>query len=94
MEQVLSYIVVALLGIITTVGAKTYTEFKRTFTDTCKHTDDRMLVMETKMDIYLAHAGFDVQKVNRAIREHKEEIAQNNKPSVGCINVKELYMSE
>jgi hypothetical protein len=54
-------------------------------------TDTRMTIVETKMDIYLDHAGFDVPKVNETIKKNMKELKKNNKPSVGCINVKELY---
>lgn len=52
---------------------------------------ERMIKVETKLDIYLDHAGLDVRKVNKAIADNIEEIKKNDKPTVGCINVKELY---
>jgi hypothetical protein len=51
----------------------------------------RMTVVETKMDIYLDHIGFDVPKVNETIKKNMKELKKNNRPSVGCINIKELY---
>lgn len=57
----------------------------------CDKINDRQTVVETKLDIFLHHAGFDVHKVNKVIKEHMEELKQNDKPSIGCINVKELY---
>ena len=51
----------------------------------------RLTVVETKMDIYLDHSGFDVPKVNETIKKNIKELKKNNRPSVGCINVKELY---
>ena len=56
---------------------------------------ERQTVVETKLDLLLTHNGFDMQKVNKAIKEHKEELEESQKrgtPSIGCINVKELYL--
>jgi|GEM_PF-5857465 len=52
---------------------------------------ERITSVETKIDIYLDSQGFDIRKVNRAIKDHKDELKKNNRPSVGCINVKDLY---
>jgi hypothetical protein len=55
---------------------------------------NRQTIVETKLDMLLDHEGFDIHKVNKAIKEHKEELEEmqeNGRPSVGCINVKELY---
>lgn len=57
----------------------------------CDKINERQTIVETKLDIFLDHSGFDVSKVNRTIKEHMEELKQNDKPSVGCIKVKELY---
>jgi len=43
------------------------------------------------VDMLLDHSGFDMRKVNRAIKDNLDEIKRNDKPSVGCINMKELY---
>lgn len=59
-----------------------------------KHTikmGERVTYVEAKTDIVLDLAGLDLHKVNRAIKDHKEELEQNGRPSVGCINVKSLY---
>jgi hypothetical protein len=39
-------------------------------------------------------AGLDNRKVNRAIKEHMDELKNNNKPSIGCINIQELYRAK
>lgn len=52
---------------------------------------ERLMYVETKMDIYLDHVGLDVRKVNGAIKTHLEELKKSNGPTVGCINTKELY---
>ena len=57
-------------------------------------TKDRLTFVETKVDIYLDAQGLDLNKVNGAIKQHKEELEQNGRPSVGCINVKSLYKEE
>ena len=51
---------------------------------------DRQTIAETKLDIFLDCQGFDIHKVNKAIKENMEELKKNDKPSVGCINTKEL----
>lgn len=51
----------------------------------------RLVKLETKMDIYLEHAGFSVPKIDRAIKQHMEELQQNDRPAVGCINISQLY---
>jgi hypothetical protein len=62
-----------------------------------KNINDRLISTETKMDIYLHHSGFDVGKVNKAIKEHKEEIEelkQNGSPAIGCIDIESLYRAK
>lgn len=53
--------------------------------------NERQAVLETKVDIFLTHVGFDIRKVNKAIEQHMEELKKNDRPSVGCINITELY---
>jgi hypothetical protein len=57
----------------------------------CAKITERQAVVETKVDMLLDHSGFDMRKVNRAIKDNLDEIKKNDKPSVGCINIKELY---
>lgn len=52
---------------------------------------ETVIVMETKLDMILDRQGYDVHKVNRAIKEHMEELKQNGTPSVGCIHPNELF---
>jgi len=60
--------------------------------DNYERIKDNQIVVETKLDIFLAHSGFDIPKVNKAIREHIDELKENGKPSVGgCMNINELY---
>jgi len=51
---------------------------------------ERITITETKLDMILDNSGFDIHKVNRAIKENMEELKKNDKPSIGCINTKEL----
>jgi hypothetical protein len=80
---VLLAVVIALIGVVAKIIHGIHKK--------CHETSEGLIAVETKMDIYLEIAGLDVQKVNRAIKEHKDELKQNGKPSVGCINIKELY---
>ena len=57
----------------------------------CDKIKDREIINETKLDMLLDEKGFDIRKVNKAIKEHMDELKENNTPSIGCINVKELY---
>lgn len=52
---------------------------------------NRQTGVEAKLDMLLHHAGFDVHKVNRAIKEHKDELDENGSPTVGCLNVEQMY---
>jgi hypothetical protein len=53
---------------------------------------DKQIVTETKLDIFLAHSGFDIAKVNSQIKSHKDALKANDQPSVGgCINLKDMY---
>lgn len=57
----------------------------------CDKIKDRQIINETKLDMLLDEKGFDIRKVNKAIKEHMDELQENNTPSIGCINIKELY---
>jgi hypothetical protein len=64
-------------------------------TDKFDKIKESQIVVETKLDIFLQHEGFDVPKVNKAIKEHMDELKENGKPSVGgCINITELYLDK
>lgn len=60
----------------------------------CDKIKEREIVVETKLDILLDDRGFDIQKMNRKIKEHMDELKDNNKPSIGCIDIKELYRNK
>jgi len=80
---VLLVIVVALIGI----AAKVLTDVS----NKCNKTHNGLIVVTTKLDLLLELGGLDNRKVDKAIKEHMEELKQNGKPSIGCINMKELY---
>jgi hypothetical protein len=85
---VLLSLVTTFVGIGTPLLVKEIKEIHKTIN---KHENDQTRV-ETKLDIFLEHSGFDMPKVNKAIKEHMAELAEDGKPSVGgCINIKELY---
>lgn len=87
---VLLAIVIALIPIFRSENKaikKSIKDLENHFNDINKH----QVVAETKLDIFLEHTGFDINKVNRTIKEHIEELKNNDKPHVGCINVKGLY---
>jgi len=90
LESFLQIVLVALIGGLITLVIGVY----RSLADKINKTADRTTYIETKVDIYLEHAGFDVHKVNSAIKNHLDELMQNDRPSVGCINVKELYRAK
>jgi hypothetical protein len=83
---VLLAIVVALIGI----AAKVLTDVS----NKCNKTHEGLIAVTTKLDLLLELGGLDNHKVNRAIKEHMEELKDNNKPSVGCINMKEQYRTK
>ena len=62
--------------------------------DQCDNLKEREIAVETKLDMLLEIAGLDNRKVNRAIKEHMDELKNNNKPSIGCINIQELYRAK
>ena len=90
MESILLVILIALLGGVITAVLGVFRSLSRKISETA----DRTTYIEAKMDIYLDIAGLDVQKVNGKIKDHIAELMQNGRPSVGCINVKELYKTE
>ena len=81
------YILLAILICMVPVLAKTISDVRKKI----DRNSDRVIVVETKLDIFLEHTGFDLNKVNRAIKDHMDELKLNDKPTVGCINVKGLY---
>ena len=91
------YILLAVIGILVPVLAFEIRDLRKGIANThsqCDKITEREIVVETKLDIFLDHAGFDVPKVNKTIKEHMNELKKNDKPSVGCINVKELYRTK
>jgi hypothetical protein len=76
-------VVIALIGI----GAKALNDLR----NKCDKTNDGLISVKTKLDILLEIGGLDPHKVNKAIKEHMDELKQDGQPSVGCINIKELY---
>lgn len=87
MTQLLLILVSALLGGMIAAIVKVYASLGRK----CDDLATRTTALEVKMDIYLEHAGFDVPKVNGAIRMHMEELKTKDRPSVGCIDISKLY---
>jgi hypothetical protein len=57
----------------------------------CDKTTEGLIGVKAKLDILLELGGLDIHKVNKAIKEHINELKQDGAPSTGCINVKELY---
>ena len=91
---VLLAIVIAILTVFIPMFVREVKDLHKAIDNThsqCDKINERETVVETKLDIFLDHAGFDVPKVNRTIKEHMKELKKNDRPSVGCINVKELY---
>jgi hypothetical protein len=82
-----TYILLAMIVVLIPIVYKAFKDMS----NHCNKVNNRVTVVETKLDIYLEHTGFDIGKVNKAIKENIEEIKQNGSPSVGCINIKELY---
>jgi hypothetical protein len=89
-----------LLGIITAIIAAGVPVIARAFSkanDERHKISDRQIITETKLNMLLHHAGFDIPKVNKAIKEHKEELEElqnNGSPNIGCINIKDLYRNK
>lgn len=82
--------IAVLLAIIVVLIPLAIKAFKDTHTR-CDRINNRVTIVETKLDIYLNHAGFDINKINRAIKENIEELQQGDSLSIGCIDVKDLY---
>lgn len=98
MEVILNVLVAVLLGIMIGTSAKANQDLKKRhiednnrLQDTCMNLTERLIKLETKTDIFLDHAGFSVPKIDRAIREHMEDLKENDRPTVGCIDYKSLY---
>jgi hypothetical protein len=88
------YVLLAILVTLIGITAKLFSDARKSrdeLSKRCNELGNSVIKIETKLDIYLDHSGFDVPKVNRKIKEHMDELKQNDKPSVGCIHVKELY---
>jgi hypothetical protein len=101
MENAAVYVLLSIVIAIITVGIPLFiTAFKdvhkaiRNTHGQCDKISERQVATETKVDILLEIAGLDNHKVNRTIKEHMEELKQNDKPSVGCININELYRAK
>jgi len=80
---VLLAIVIALIG----VGAKALSDVYKK----CDKTTEGLIGVRAKLDILLELSGLDTHKVNNAIEKHTNDLKQNGEPTVGCINLKELY---
>jgi hypothetical protein len=91
---ILSGIVTVAIGLFVNALRDIRKDLKREMDNThgqCNKISERQAVVETKVDMLLDHSGFDMRKVNRAIKDNLDEITKNDKPSVGCISIKELY---
>jgi len=98
MNLIAEYIQVALLIAIIGYIWKTTRDMRKEHREDCAEMRESMargtiksVVLETKLNIFLEHSGFSIPKVDRAIRDHFEELAQNDTPMVGCIRINELY---
>jgi len=98
---VLEWVILVVLGIGTGIISKFLHDVKVTQREDCKYLTEKQLKfaeklvkLETKMDIYLEHSGFDVSKIEWSIRRHMSELERNDRPTVGCINIKELYKTD
>jgi hypothetical protein len=81
-----AYVVLAVVLVLIPIAVRAFKDVAKKWAG-C---DNRLTIVETMLAIYLADRGFDMQKVYRAIREHRAELKTNGNP-VGCINIKELY---
>jgi hypothetical protein len=91
---VLLSIVIAIITVAIPLFVNAIRDVNKSISNThgqCDNIKERQIASETKLDILLEIAGLDNHKVNKAIKEHMEELKDNNKPSIGCINMKELY---
>ena len=98
MEILADWAVVIIVGIGTALIGKfvyglkkKHEEDYKELLSKCIKITEKTIALETKLDIYLDQAGFDIAKVDRAIREHIDEIESNDRPTVGCLNIKSLY---
>jgi hypothetical protein len=85
-----AYILLAVLIALIGVGAKALNDVRKK----CNTTTEGLVGVKAKLDILLEIGGLDIHKVNKAIKEHINELKQDGAPSAGCINVKELYRDE
>jgi len=76
-------VVIALIG----VAAKVLTNIHKK----CDKTTEGLIGVKAKLDLLLELGGLDIHKVNKSINDHMKDLKQNGEPSVGCINIKELY---
>jgi hypothetical protein len=91
MEPTAIYVLLAIVIALVTVGIPLFVNAIKDINKAISKISEREVAVETKVDILLEIAGLDNHKVNRTIKEHMEELKKNDKPSVGCINIKELY---
>jgi hypothetical protein len=94
MENAAVYVLLAIVIAMITVFIPLFVRGMTNTHSQCDKINDREIIVETKLDMLLEIAGFDNHKVNRAIKEHMEELKKNSKPSVGCINIEELYRTK
>jgi len=88
------YVLLVIVVVLIPIFIKEIKDIHKMISNThsqCNKISERETILETKLDIFLEHTGFDINKVNRTIKEHMDELKKNDKPSIGCINVKELY---
>ena len=83
---VLLIVIIALIG----VAAKVLTDVHKK----CDRTSEGLIGLKAKLDILLELGGLDIHKVNSSIKDHMNELKQDGEPSVGCINIKELYRDD
>jgi len=81
------YVLLSVVIAMIAVGAKGLNDLR----NKANRNSEGIIAVETKLDILLEIGGLDTHKVNRSIKEHMEELKQNGKPSIGCINIKALY---
>jgi hypothetical protein len=87
---VLLAVVIALIGVAAKALADIRSELKESVKSQGK-LGNRMTYCETMLTIFLHHAGFDTDKVKKAIKEHADELQENGGLGVGCIKIEELY---
>ena len=84
------YVLLAILVVTIPLIVRAFNQLNKE----CRNHSTRMTILETLLAIYLTHAGFDMSKVNKAIRENMDELKLNGGLGVGCINIKELYLDK